>query len=74
MSGLQKALPVALAVFCGFLGGYHTFEPMFAPNDLPHNDGPIHLQHNDGDKARIDGSRPGNVTAVDPKLGSWNER
>ncbi|QPG93754.1 hypothetical protein C2857_002249 [Epichloe festucae Fl1] len=27
MSGFQRALPVALAVFTGVLGGYYTFQP-----------------------------------------------
>ncbi|KND92530.1 hypothetical protein TOPH_02612, partial [Tolypocladium ophioglossoides CBS 100239] len=47
MSALQKALPLALTVFCGVLGGrfavdpdpscpgYYTFQPVLAPKDLP---------------------------------------
>ncbi|KAH7311741.1 hypothetical protein B0I35DRAFT_481680 [Stachybotrys elegans] len=31
MSAFEKALPAALAVFCGVIGGYYTWQPMLAP-------------------------------------------
>ncbi|UNI16203.1 hypothetical protein JDV02_002663 [Purpureocillium takamizusanense] len=33
MSGFQKALPIALAAFCGVIGGVYTFQPILAPKD-----------------------------------------
>ncbi|KAL6878147.1 hypothetical protein HDV57DRAFT_500111 [Trichoderma longibrachiatum] len=29
--GFQRALPLALTVFCGVIGGFYTFQPLFAP-------------------------------------------
>ncbi|KAL7780785.1 hypothetical protein V8C43DRAFT_299796 [Trichoderma afarasin] len=31
--GFQRALPLALTVFCGVVGGFYTFQPLFAPQD-----------------------------------------
>ncbi|KAK5988697.1 hypothetical protein PT974_10185 [Cladobotryum mycophilum] len=39
MSGFQKALPIALTVFFGVVGGVYTFQPLFAPkNGFPSDD------------------------------------
>ncbi|KAH7149752.1 hypothetical protein B0J13DRAFT_548758 [Dactylonectria estremocensis] len=34
MSVYERALPLALTVFCGVMGGYYTFQPVFAPDAL----------------------------------------
>ncbi|KAH8735319.1 hypothetical protein BGZ61DRAFT_444064 [Ilyonectria robusta] len=34
MSAFERALPLALTVFCGVIGGYYTFQPVFAPDAL----------------------------------------
>ncbi|EJP62892.1 hypothetical protein ACQRIT_005097 [Beauveria bassiana] len=30
---LERALPLALAVFCGVAGGFYTFQPMLTPKE-----------------------------------------
>ncbi|RSL99652.1 hypothetical protein CEP52_009595 [Fusarium oligoseptatum] len=36
----ERALPLALTVFCGVIGGYYTFQPVFAPDALKQVDPP----------------------------------
>ncbi|KAJ3496413.1 hypothetical protein NLG97_g2677 [Lecanicillium saksenae] len=30
---LERALPMAMAIFCGVAGGFYTFQPMLAPKE-----------------------------------------
>ncbi|KAH6994324.1 hypothetical protein EDB82DRAFT_501423, partial [Fusarium venenatum] len=32
MHVFERALPLALTVFCGVVGGIYTFQPIFAPD------------------------------------------
>ncbi|KAI1045196.1 hypothetical protein LB505_004978, partial [Fusarium chuoi] len=36
MHVFERALPLALTVFCGVVGGFYTFQPIFA-NDAQNN-------------------------------------
>ncbi|ATY67493.1 hypothetical protein A9K55_000116 [Cordyceps militaris] len=56
---LERALPLAFAVFCGVAGGFYTFQPMLAPKELPES-----IQNPE----RFDTSKVANAKATDPNI------
>ncbi|KAL7764558.1 hypothetical protein ACKLNR_005703 [Fusarium oxysporum f. sp. zingiberi] len=40
-SELERALPLALTVFCGVVGGFYTFQPIFANDAQKKVDPPL---------------------------------
>ncbi|KAJ4153261.1 hypothetical protein LMH87_009756 [Akanthomyces muscarius] len=59
---LERALPLALTVFCGVAGGFYTFQPMLAPKEpLESTQNPEKPVNSRADDARATAPKAGDV-------------